>query len=72
MDIQGEGLNPAKTHLFKLAMEDDSGRAWAENVIEKIVLVAARFNDLSQDYAVRKTPRTDIANAIRKNCARMA
>lgn len=72
MDVEGEGLYPAKKHLLQLADSNGIDRAWAQDVIEKIVAVAMRFKSVVKDYSIRTATRTEIVVAINKNCARMA
>jgi serine/threonine-protein kinase HipA len=72
MDVEGEGLHPAKRHLLQLAGSNGIDRAWAQDVIEKIVAVALQFENEAKDYPIRRATRTGIAAAIQENCVRMA
>lgn len=72
MDVVGEALHPAKSHLLQLATTNGIDRSRALDTIQKIVDVASEFKRLAKDYPIRRTTVNDIARAIQHNCARMA
>lgn len=72
MDVEGEGLHPAKKHLLQLAISNGIDLSSAQGVMEKIVSVALQFKNVAKDYPIRGTTRAEIVGAINENCARMA
>jgi len=72
MDVVGEALHPAKSHLLQLATTNGIDRSRALDTIQKIVDVASEFKSFAKDYQIRRTTVNDIARAIQDNCARMA
>lgn len=72
MTVGGEGRNPARKHLLQLAHGNGIDPALAQGVIEKTVAVAQQFKHMARNYPIRAATRTEIANAISKNCDRMA
>jgi serine/threonine-protein kinase HipA len=72
MDVEGEGLHPARKHLLQLARSNGIDPHWAQEAIERIVAVALRFGTVASDSPIRKATRAEIAAAIARNCDRMA
>lgn len=72
MDIEGEGRNPGKIHLMKLAATNSLDAAWASDAIERIAVVASGFKTFACDYAIRPGTRNKIAKAIGENIKRVA
>lgn len=71
MDIDGESLHPAKVHLLKLAERNGIELSRAQSAIERMVSIALTFDNVLDDYPIRKATRSDIAGALARNCARM-
>ena len=72
MDVEGEGLHPAKKHLLQLAGSNGIDRIKAQHAIEKIVEVALQFKKVAKSYPIRRATLSEISSAINENCARMA
>lgn len=72
MDIEGEGRNPERSHLLKLASLNSLDDAWANDVIERMTSVAAQFKTISGEHAIRPATRNEIAKAIAANCKRLS
>lgn len=71
MDIEGEGRNPRKADLMKLAISNSLGAAWAAQSIDRIADVAGTFKVRARDFAIRPATRNKIAKAIEENRRRM-
>lgn len=72
MDVEGEGLHPAKKHLLQLATSNGIARTSAQEVIERIVAVALQFKNVAKNHPIRPATRNEITRAINENCGRMA
>ncbi|MES2324151.1 MAG: type II toxin-antitoxin system HipA family toxin [Pseudomonadota bacterium] len=71
MDIEGEGRNPGKPELMKLAQSNGLDRSWASSTIEKFATVAGEFKEQAQGHAIRPATRSRIVKAIEGNRKRM-
>ena len=71
MDICGEGRNPGKAHLLRLAKEAEVGLAYARENIAAVAAVAERFSEAAQMFAIRKTTITHINTLIQENRSRL-
>lgn len=71
MDICGEGRNPDRTNLMKLASESSVDLSYASKVINDVAKVAETFVLESKRYSVRKSTVAKIDALIRNNLSRM-
>lgn len=71
MDVCGEGNNPGKTHLLRLAKEAEVSRDEANRAIEAVRTVAERFTEEANAFAIRKASIKYIDALIRLNLARL-
>jgi len=71
MDIEGEGRNPQRSHLLKLASASSLDVAWAKEVIARMTSVATQFKAIAREFAIRPATRNEIAKAIAANCKRL-
>lgn len=71
MDIAGEAREPGRKHLMELASRGGITEKIATESIERIAEVASRFNEFSEDFAVRKATLKQIGAAIVSNLNRL-
>jgi serine/threonine-protein kinase HipA len=71
MDVEGEGRQPGRAHLLRLASSNslDSGRA--ESAIARMVAVAGDLARHARAYPIRAVTRKHIAETVEQNCLRM-
>lgn len=72
MDIEGEGRYPGKSHLLRLASSNSLDPGRAEAAIARMSAVAAGIGKMARDYPIRPATRKRIAEAVGRNCLRMA
>jgi serine/threonine-protein kinase HipA len=71
MDIAGEGRNPARAHLLRLAQEEDIAPEFADATIERMASVAGQFGKLASEYPIRPATRKQIAQHLEQNRLRL-
>ncbi|MGS0743155.1 type II toxin-antitoxin system HipA family toxin [Glaciimonas sp. GG7] len=71
MDIEGEGRNPSKKDLMKLAATNGIDSSCASDTIARLTGIAGEFKTLAKNYAIRPATRNKIAKAIEENRKRM-
>ena len=72
MDIEGEGRYPGRSHLLRLASSNSLDPGRAEAAIARMSAVAAGIGKMARDYPIRPATRKRIAEAVGRNCLRMA
>ncbi|NOT98135.1 MAG: type II toxin-antitoxin system HipA family toxin [Sideroxydans sp.] len=71
MDVCGEGNNPGKTHLLRLAKEAEVNAEVAKHAIEAVCAVAERFTEEAKAFPIRKASVQNIDALIKLNLARL-
>lgn len=71
MDVEGEGRNPGRAHLLRLAGSNSLDAGSAGEAIERMTSIAAGTGRIARDYPIRPATRKRIADAIAQNCLRM-
>lgn len=71
MDVEGEGKNPGRAHLLRLASSNSLDAGRAGEAIERMAAIAAGVDRMARDYPIRPATRKRIADAISRNCLRM-
>lgn len=71
MDVEGEGRNPGRAHLLRLAGSNSLDAGRAGEAIERMTAIAAGAGRIARDYPIRPATRKRIADAIGQNCLRM-
>lgn len=71
MDIEGEGRNPSKKDLMKLAATNSIDSSWASDTIARVTGIAGNFKTRAENYAIRPATRNKIVKAIEENRKRM-
>jgi serine/threonine-protein kinase HipA len=70
MDICGEGRNPGKEHLLRLAKDAEVDMAFARKCIAMVAVVAEKFIETAEEFAIRKTTIKHINTLIQENLSR--
>jgi serine/threonine-protein kinase HipA len=71
MDVCGEGHQPGKTHLLRLAKDAGLGQELAASTINVVCAVAEQFVQRAQMFSIRKTSVKRMEQAIRENLSRL-
>lgn len=71
MDIEGEGRNPGRVHLMRLASSNSLDAARAEDAVTRMRAVAASIDRTAREYPIRPATRKRIAEAVGRNSSRM-
>lgn len=71
MDICGEGRNPGKAHLLRLAREAEVDMDYASDAITTVVAVAEKFAEAAKEYAIRRATIRFIDALIKGNLNRV-
>jgi serine/threonine-protein kinase HipA len=71
MDIEGEGRQPGRAHLLRLASSNSLDTGRAEDAIARMTAIASNLARTARDYPIRPATRKRIADAVGQNCLRM-
>lgn len=72
MDICGEGLNPGKSHLLRLAGEGGLDREWALEAIGEMIAVASGFRTQARELPIRPATVKQVWNVLEAGIARLS
>jgi serine/threonine-protein kinase HipA len=72
MDVEGEGREPGRPHLMRLAASNSLDVAWAATAIDRVAAAAGAFSALCKDYPIRAATRQRMARAVEANRRRVA
>jgi serine/threonine-protein kinase HipA len=71
MDVEGEGREPGRAHLMRLAASNSLDAAWAATAIDRVAAVAGQFGTICKDHPVRPATRQRMARAVEANRRRV-
>ena len=72
MDVEGEGREPGRPHLMRLAASNSLDAAWAATAIDRVAAVAGQFGTICKDYPIRPATRQRMVRAVEANRRRVA
>lgn len=71
MDICGEGKNPNRSHLLKLAEKSGLKRTTCEAILDEVIEVAHQFKQESKHHPIRTKTLNQILQAILNQTKRL-
>lgn len=72
MDVEGEGREPGRAHLMRLAASNSLDAAWTAAAIDRVAAVAGGFRRICMDDPIRPATRQRMAKSVEANRGCMA
>nr|WP_283093329.1 HipA domain-containing protein [Noviherbaspirillum sp. L7-7A] len=72
MDVEGEGREPGRAHVMRLAASNSLDPARAATAIDRVAAMAGAFGAICKDYLIRPATRQRMARVVEANRGRVA